>query len=169
MWGCHLSLRDLVWAHWPLLLHFPCFGHLSQDFLSLPFCLLGLLCFSQEGVLGGSYGWTSPGPSALFPAVGPPPGPLLITEKTGFPPHWVDSWCHSEPLVLLGGRFFNTSWEDVLGMLHPAGTSASFHLGVVFGGSIASLGVLSVSSSFILVSSSCKASQSYLHSSSSLW
>ena len=50
MQGWCLSSKDLAWAQQPLLLHFPCFNQLSQDFSSLLFCLLELLYLSQESV-----------------------------------------------------------------------------------------------------------------------
>ena len=50
--GQCLSLRDLPWAQWPLLLCFPCLGQLFQGFLPLLVCLFGLLCFGQESAWG---------------------------------------------------------------------------------------------------------------------
>ena len=83
--------------------HSLCLGQQSQNCLSFPFCLFGLLYFGQESAWEGSSDGTSPGPIALFPAARAPLGPPSICWECQLSHCWVDSWCHLEPLVPIGG------------------------------------------------------------------
>ena len=75
--------------------------------------------------------------------------PFLSAGETWLPPHWVDSWCHWVSCGPFGRRFVSTTRRDALGMPDPVGTAGSFHLWVVCGEGIASLGVFGALSSFL--------------------
>ena len=93
-------------------------------------------CTLARKVPGGSSGGTSSGPAVLFPVARAPLGPPPICWECQLPPCWVDSWCHSEPLVPSGKKIFNATHGDTFGMLDPAGTAGSSHRRVVCLGGI---------------------------------
>ena len=69
------------------------------------FCSAYLACCTlARKVLGGLLVEPLLGPLHSFPAVGAPLGAPPTCWGTLLPPHWVDSWFHSEPLVPLGGK-----------------------------------------------------------------
>ena len=135
MWGWCLSLRDLAWAWWPLPLHFLCLGQWSQSFLLLLFCLFGLLYFGQESVrvfFWWNLSWACCALSCCQSSSGSP-SYMLVCQ---LPPCWVDSWCHSEPLVPSGEKIFNATHGHAFAMVDPAGTAGPSHLRVVCWGGI---------------------------------
>ena len=117
---------------------------LATDFRAAQcfFWFFSLWCFGQESAGGFFYG-TSPGPAALFPAGGAPPGPPSAGCECWLPPCWVDSWCPSKPLAPIGGRrYFNAMDGDALGIQGSVRKASPFHFGVVSGEGITGLGCL---------------------------
>ena len=165
-----LSSRDLAWAWWPPSSLFSVLGPIVPVLIITsilppwPVVLWPGKCV--RGFFWLTFSWAHCTLSCCQSSSGYPSctlGNLASPSLGGF---LVSLWASCAPQ---GRRFFNTTWGVILGMSGPARTVDSFYLGVVFGEGFYRLGVLGAPSSFILETSSYRASWSHLSSPNCLW